>query len=191
MDESTAVVISALAAAASALLTLLAVAVAVRTLNASRDDSRERSRAFVVPELRRELLSQGTINMRIRNVGPTSARDVEVQFDPPPPAELEELPDDNMWKWVYRAYAKKIDTWPPGWTLSNVVRAGHDDISEFSVTVSYSGIDGTKYRDTFRLDPEPLLRSTASSPSDTGDAPNGWEKRKVRALEALVQSHTE
>jgi len=74
------------------------------------------------------------------------------------------------------------------WTLSNIVRAGHDQLDPFAVIVNYAGPDVTRYTERYEIDPTPILKTTSLSPSDTKD-PFDWEKRKVRALEALVQQN--
>jgi hypothetical protein len=76
MTSETAATVSAVAAAVSTALTLVVVVVAVRSLAATRKDSRDRSRPVIVPELQRELLSHGTTNLLIRNLGASVAADV-------------------------------------------------------------------------------------------------------------------
>lgn len=186
MTSETAATVSAVAAAVSTALTLVAVVIAVRSLAATRKDSRDRSRPVIVPELQRELLSHGTTNLLIRNLGTSVAANVSVQFEPGPPEDLDSLPGDNMWKWIFQAYARPIASWAPTWTLSNVVRAGHEPLDPFAVIVNYAGPDGTRYTERHEIDPTPILKATSSGPSDTKE-PFDWEKRKVRALEAMVR----
>lgn len=186
MTSETAATVSAVAAAVSTVLTLVVVVVAVRSLAATRKDSRDRSRPVIVPELQRELLSHGTINLLIRNLGASVAADVSVKFEPGPPGDLDALPNDNMWKWIFQAYARPIASWAPTWTLSNIVRAGQEQLDPFAIIVNYAGPDGTPYTGRYEIDPTPILKGTSSGPSDMMD-PFDWEKRKVWALEALVQ----
>ena len=130
MSPDAAAVVSAIAAAASAVLTLIAVVIAAATLIGARKDAqrataqaetdrREDLRPYLTPELERELLTHGTLNLVIKNWGRTAARDVQVAFTPPPPTDLVSLPDSDMMKWLYEAYAKPITLWPPRW------RTGH------------------------------------------------------------------
>lgn len=186
MNADLAATISAAAAAVSTLLTLAAVLVAVGTLRAARDDSRERSRPVIVAQLQRELLSPGAINLVLRNFGMSVATDVSVRFDPPP-SGIDDLPDSDMWKWLYQAYASPIATWAPGWSLTNVVRAGHDDIEAFTVVLDYSGPDGTAYRESVNLDPIPILKTTSAAPSDTED-PAKLAQQAIHVLRALVRT---
>lgn len=215
MSPDAASTISAIAAAISAGLTLAAVIVAVLSLRGSRQDARdaasraaaaaalattnaendrrEEIRPYLTPQLERELLSHGTLNLVVKNWGRTAARDVQVTFTPPPPADVDSLPSDNMMKWLYQAYSTPITLWPPQWRLSNVYRAGQDDVGPVELRITYTGPDGHSYIEDFKLDPEPLLKTTESNMSDpTGSDPakrqDAWLKRITHALESLVRT---
>jgi hypothetical protein len=193
MSESDWIAFAAIAGAVTAVGTVvMAVAIIVtalfagRTLKATREDSRSRSRPVMVAELQRELLSQGTTLLVLRNLGASVAKNVTVSFDPPPP-KLDELPDDNMMKWIYERYATPITTWAPGWTLSNVIRSGYDSLVPITVTVAYEGPDGTPYQDPYHLHPDHILKETSTTPSKTKDLVK-LEQQKVSALQALVRA---
>lgn len=204
VSSQTAVTVSAIAASASAVLTLIAVVIAALTLRGARSDAkeaaarterdrRERIRPMLVPELQRELLSRGAINLVIKNWGLTPAHNVKVTFDPTAPADLGTLPQDDMMTWLYQTYAGPIPLWPPKWTMSNVYRAGQEDVTPLRVDISYSGPDGYHYDGSFTLDPTPILKTTTSGPSDpkTGspdERRDAWAKRTAHALEALVRA---
>ncbi len=204
MSADAAAVVSAIAAAASAVLTLIAVVIAAATLIGARKDAqrataqaetdrREDLLPYLTPELERELLSHGTLNLVIKNWGRTAARDVQVAFTPPPPTDLVSLPDSDMMTWLYEAYAKPITLWPPRWRMTNVYRAGQDETAPVSLKITYEGPDGHQYEDDFTLDPAPLLKTTASSPSDPSTSDPGarqeaWLKRIARGLEALTRT---
>lgn len=115
------------------------------------------------------------------------AKDVTVTFEPPPPDGVENLPNDNLMKWIYERYANPISTWAPGWTVSNVVRAGNDELKPITVNVSYTGPDGTAYEDSYFLHPDHILKETTSNPSKVSD-PVKLEEQKVSALQALVRT---
>jgi hypothetical protein len=123
----------------------------------------------------------------VRNLGASIAKNVLLTFDPRPPDNLSQLPNDNMLKWIYERYAAQITTWPPGWTLSNVIRTGQDPLSPITVTVTYEGPDGTRYQDPYYLHPDHILKETSSTPAKANDATK-LEQQKVAALQALVRT---
>lgn len=194
MSENFWLALAAIAGVATALGTaIMAVAiiytavVAVRTFNASKDDSRARTRPVIVADLRRELLSHGAILLIVRNLGASVAKDVTVSFDPGPPDDLHKLPNSDLLKWIYERYATPITTWAPGWSLSNVIRSGQDQLSQITVTINYKGPDGTSYTDRFILHPDHILKETMSTPSKAND-PITVEQQKVAALQAIVRT---
>lgn len=104
-----------------------------------------------------------------------------------PPADVDALPDSDMWKWLYQRYNEPVPTWAPGWTLSNVIRAGHDPLDPVSVTLSYRGPDGLHYSDVYALNPDHVTKATTSTPSKVTD-PVKLEQQKISALQALVRT---
>lgn len=194
MTQDDWIALGSIAAAVTAVGTVvMAVAIVVTawyargTLSATRSDSRERTRPVIVAELRRELLAQGTTLIVLRNLGASVARNVTVTFVPPPPENFRDLPADNMMKWIYERYANPITTWAPGWTVSNVIRSGHDALNPITVTATYEGPDGTRYVDAYELHPDHVLKETESNPSKTDD-PVKLEQQKLSALQALVRT---
>lgn len=202
MSADQAAVLSSIASAISALLTLVAVTVAVLSLRASREDSRQadansaedrraQSRPMLVPEFQKEPLSQGAVNFVIRNWGRSAATNVTVDWlSPTPPADLATLPNDNVLKWLYRSYVAPIALWPPRWRMSHVYIWGHDDKkgreSIVKVRVSYQGPDGHSYSEDFTLDPGPILSQTQSSPSKPGSSDwPAWVKDAALSLRAI------
>lgn len=184
---SIAAVVTALGTVVMAVAIALTALYAKGTLQATRDDSRARTRPVVVAELRRELLSRGTILLVLKNMGSSIARDVVITFDPPPPADVAGLPESDMMKWVYERYSSPITTWAPGWMVSNVVRVGDEELNAITVTAAYNGPDGEMYEDAYDLKPEHILKETQSGPSETKD-PVKLEQQKLKALHALVRT---
>lgn len=162
---------------------------AKRTLVAAKDDSRARTRPALAAYLERELLSHGAILLVIRNFGPSSAAEVRVSFDPPAPAaeKLAARPDSDLTKWLYLRFVEPVPVWAPGWSTSNVIRAGQDSLDPFTVTLSYDGPDGTGYEERFRLHPDHVLKETSSTPSKPDD-PIKVGQQGVSALQALVRT---
>ncbi|WP_091675880.1 hypothetical protein [Amycolatopsis marina] len=179
--------VTAVATALMAVAVIITAFIAGHTLKATREDSRAKTRPIMVAELRRELLSEGTTLIVLKNLGASIAKNVNVGIEPPPPDDLDELPDDNMMKWIYERYATPITTWAPGWTLSNVIRAGYDTLRPITVTVVYEGPDGTQYEDMYYLHPDHILKETESNPSQTTELVK-LEQQKIKTLRALVRT---
>jgi len=186
---SVAAVVTALFTAAMAVAIIVTAIYAKRTLVAAKADSRARTRPVLAAYLERELLSHGTILLVIKNFGSSSAAEVRVAFDPPAPGteDVAALPDSDMTKWIYQRFAEPVPIWAPGWSTSNVIRAGQDALDQFTVTLSYLGPDGFPYEEPFLLHPNSILKETSSTPSQT-DNPIELGQQGVSALQALVRS---
>lgn len=182
-------VITAVFTAAMAVAIIVTAIYAKQTLVAAKADSRERTRPVIAAFFERELLSQGTILLIIKNFGQTSGNAVSVQFDPPAPtpAQVAALPASDMRKWLFERFSEPVPVWAPGWSTSNVLRAGHDELEPFTVVISYWGADGTPYSDRFPLLPDHVLKETSSSPSKT-DSPVKLGQQAVAAIQALVRT---
>ena len=196
MSESDWVAVGAVAAVVTAAFTsAMAIAIIVtavyakHTLTATKDDSRARTRPALVAYLERELLSHGVILLVIKNFGSSVAADVQVAFDPPAPSieDVAALPDSDMTKWLYQRFEDPVPIWAPGWTTSNVVRAGQDPLAPFTVVLSYVGPDSTTYDERFPLHPEHILKETTSTPSKT-DSAIKLAQQGVAALQAIVRA---
>lgn len=186
---STAGVVTALGTAVMAIAIVVTAWYAKGTLNAAKEDSRARTRPVIVAEFRRELLSHGTTLLVLKNLGASVAKDVSVSFDPPAPsaAEVKKMPEDQMMKWIFERFAQPVTTWAPGWTISNVIRAGRDELNPIKVFVKYRGPDSTLYEDAYFLLPDHVMKETEANPSKTDD-PVKLEQQKVDALRALVRT---
>lgn len=182
-------VVTAVFTAAMAVAIVVTAVYAKRTLMATKDDSRARTRPVLVAYLEREILSHGVILLMIKNFGSSVAVDVQVAFDPPAPSieEVATLPDSDMAKWLYQRFEEAVPMWAPGWSTSNVVRAGQGPLEPFTVVLSYVGADGTPYVERFPLHPEHILKETTSTPSKT-DNPIKLGQQGVAALQALVRA---
>lgn len=165
------------------LATVVTAVVAMFSLTGSRQDSRERTRPVLVPQLRRELLSHGTINLVLHNYGASSAHNVCVAFDPPLP-DSQKLDVADMLKWIAERYAVPYPLLAPGMSLSNVYRAGQDEVRAMTMKLTYSAAGGRQYHGHFYLDPKPLMKETTANPSDS----NNRELRLIKAVEAIVRS---
>jgi hypothetical protein len=186
---SIAAVVTAAFTAAMAIAIIVTAIYARRTLAAAKDDSRSRTRPALVAFLEREMLSHGAILLVIKNFGPSSATNVRVTFNPPAPGgqDLAALPDSDLTKWLYQRFAEPVPVWAPGWSTSNVIRAGQDPLDPFTVTLAYLGPDSTRYEERFPLQPDHILKETSSTPSKT-DNPIKLGQQGVAALQALVRT---
>lgn len=186
---SIAAVVTAAFTTAMAVAIIVTAIYAKRTLVAAKDDSRARTRPALVAYLERELLSHGTILLVIKNFGPSSAADVRVTFDPPARStdDVRAMPNSEHKKWLYQRFADPVPVWAPGWTTSNVIRSGQDQLEPLTVTLSYLGPDGTKYKEPFALQPDHILNETSSAPSKT-DNPIKLGQQGVAAVQALVRT---
>lgn len=198
MSTETAAIVSSIAAAVSAGLTLIAVTVAVLSLRASRrnamqadrnaaEDRRTRSRPMLLPELQKEHLAPGVVNFVMQNWGRSAATNVRVEFiAPQPPDDIESLPDEDMMKWLHRSYGSTIALWPPKWKMSHVYVTSDGPRPELTLQVEYEGPDGHEYWNKFTLDPGPLMSQTQSNPSKpkNGDL-HGWAKDVATSLRAI------
>lgn len=103
--------VGGIAAAATAL-------VAIGTLLAASRDSKERTRPVIVVEYRIPPFPYMTLELVVRNVGASTARNIRVAFDPP-------LPDTgrqaSFAPFVTRRYSQPITVLGPGQELSNAV----------------------------------------------------------------------
>lgn len=90
-------------------------------------DSREKSQPTVLVELRFDENVFRVMNLVVRNLGPTVARDVQLRFDPPLPTP--EDPKSDPSAMIAERYKDPIETLVPGQALSNTwyLVEGYDD----------------------------------------------------------------
>lgn len=186
---SIAAVVTALFTAAMAVAIIVTAIYARRSLVAAKDDSRARTRPALAAYLERELLSHGAILLVVKNFGPSTAKNVRVSFKPPAPSasQVAALPESDLRKWLYQRFEEPIPVWAPGWSTSNVIRAGQDELDLLTVTLRYEGPDATPYEETFRLHPDIVLKETMSTPNK-GKDPITVGQQAVSALQALVRT---
>lgn len=184
-----AAVVTAWFTAAMAVAIIVTAVYAKGTLVAAKEDSRARTRPALAAHLERELLSHGAILLIIKNFGPSSATDVRVAFDPPAPSaeEVAAFPDSDTTKWLYQRFQAPVPNWAPGWSRSNVIRAGQDVLDSLTVTLSYFGPDGTPYEERFPLHPDHVLKEANTTPSKA-ENPIKLGQQEVSALHALVRT---
>ena len=186
--------------------TVMAAVVAVFTLLRAGLDSASRSRPYVVAEFDVPAFSYKTIDLIIRNAGPTAARDVDVQFDPP----FESRSDpSHLGGYVARRFARPLSVLGPGQQLTSLLMIDikdddQSDIGEtLTVNVSYtSPWWRRRYRDQFILyrvvhteqvftessdSVRGRLKSIATSLKALEKHAAGWEDSFDRMAEATAQ----
>jgi hypothetical protein len=125
---------------AQAALVALALVVAAVQLADARADKRARERPFVVVEFDGERHPE-EVDIVVRNIGATIARDVEISFDPP----LQTTFDDTGYGASFmKSFTEGIPALNPGQSLramfdTGAQRAQADLPSRYVATISYSG----------------------------------------------------
>lgn len=184
---------SAWAAAVSALAAVVTAAIAIWALASSASDSRARTRPTLLAQFEKGPDGSSVILFVVRNVGPTSAEDVSVSFEPDLP-----LPGDDvrptLLSYAARRYADAIPSLGPGQALSNIWRTSSDDESDagtppwdVTVTVQYKGRKARPiFNDVFAISAKPLSLETYVGSSD--DSVKGRIKGLAGEVAKLRQS---
>jgi hypothetical protein len=164
-------------------------AVAIISLRALRQDSRDRTRPVVVADLLPVVLSRTVSELVIENVGPSVAKKVRVTFEPPITEDV-----GTGTAFLVRRYSHIIPTMGPGRRLTNTyaiwVGDGSDNLLEnvpkdVVVRISYQDAHGRNYSDDYELSLRTLRNQTSSEPSNTDS--EGMRRRWVRALEEIAR----
>lgn len=188
--------LSAFWSAVEAIATVVAGTVAIVTLLALRSDSRERSRPVMSADLLPEVLTYGTSQLVVENIGLGVAKNVRVTFDPELPKYEGSEADGKITPYLQRRYSQVIPTIGPGRKLSNTYAYGSRDENmgfpnaenvpvDFTIRFDYLDSKGRSYSDQYSLTLQTLMNQTTSDPSSTSEA--GMAKRTIRALEAIAR----
>ncbi len=147
--------------------------IAVIALRSTALDSRERSRPTMLAELRLALESDTTLDLVVRNAGPSAAHDVSVSFLP----ALTEPASGGPYVigTLIRRYAKPIPVIAPGQELRNIWWTGHvtpesgsklvnaePTPDEVTILIRYRGRSGRRYEDRYDLVVDTMLATTHS-----------------------------
>lgn len=150
--------------------------IAVIALRQTAQDSRDRSRPVVIAEFRPARDSTSAIDLVVRNLGASVARDLEVSFEP----QLV-VPDTGgpfVTPFLIKRYADPIPAVAPGQDLRNIwwsgaVGHGNDlensepTPDEVRVNVQYRGSGKSQYCDSFSLHVDIVKMTTYSTSSDS------------------------
>ncbi len=162
--------------------------VAILTLRSLKQDSLDRTRPVIAIEVLPVVLTHGTCELVVQNVGQSVAKDVVVTFDPPITEDM-----GQMAGFLANRYSRAIPTLGPGRRLTNVyahwVGDGSDNLDEdvpkeFKAKARYVDSHGRSYEDAYIVSLETLRNQTTSSPGNTD--PKGMQKRWAKALEAIA-----
>lgn len=110
--------------------TVVAAVVAVFTLMRAGLDSASRSRPYIVVEYRVPEFAFKRMVLVVRNVGPTAARNVKVDFNPP---FTTDGGHDRLAPYVARRYAQAIGVVGPGQELTSIVMVDTEDETKSDV----------------------------------------------------------
>lgn len=179
----------------SAVATLLTAAIAIVAIARSTADSRARSQPQVLAEFRIARDADTTIDLVLRNAGPTPARRLQVRFDPPLV-----VPDTGR-TWATEVLVERYDTviptLGPGQELTNIWWSGgmngaaaelvnqEPTPDSTTVEVRYRGIGHHWLRDRFPLDVSFVMNNTYSVSSDS---PRAQAKDKVDLMKSISNS---
>lgn len=172
-DHST--IILTFAGVLSALAAIITAVIASKSLKAARDENTKRQQPMMIAELQQAENSESALDLRVRNVGLTAARNVKVTFDPVLDPDL--AVEDKLSSYIIDRYAEPIPTIAPGQTLSNIWHSGGlvDNSTRlknilntpevFTVRIEYTGLGGKALADEYRLSVHTITVETYSTSS--------------------------
>jgi hypothetical protein len=143
--------IAAVALCAQAGLLLVASVVATRQLREARRIREEQAQPYVVVSLETDSSSPSILNLVIKNIGKTAARNVELKFDPPLVSSLDRDGPNRISEWT--VLKDGILTLAPGQSMSTLIdsllsRYAGGDLTQYpgkvQATVRYKGDFGRR-----------------------------------------------
>lgn len=161
-----------LAAAFSALAAIITAVLASKSIRTASKENTERQQPVIVAELQPAKNSEVAVDLRIKNVGQTVARNVKVTFDPELDPDL--VVEDRLSSFILERYADPIPTIAPGQILSNIWHSGREVANEsrlqnalstpedFTVQIDYTGLGGKLLTSTYQLSVRTITVETYS-----------------------------
>lgn len=182
----------------SALAAIATAVIAIVTLIAAGQDSRRRTQPMVVVELRYAPDSDTSIDLVVRNAGPTVARDVWVTFDPPLDVpSVGEDGDGPAVGYVVKRYAKPLPMLAPGQELSNTwfvasypggkLTNVEPSPERVTVRVKCKGVGWGWIHWTYPIDIEAMTLATSTTSSSSH---KGRLESISKSLDAIAKSMT-
>jgi hypothetical protein len=169
--------------AMGSIATVAAAVVAIWTLVALRQDSRDRTRPVIIAEICAAVLSN-VGELIVRNVGPSVAKNVTFKFDP-------ELPTSGgiVAPYLQRRYSRTIRIFGPGMMIHDVYQYAREPREpvpdEFTLTINYDDMRGRHYTDSYELSVVTLQDHIRTNPS--GDDESTLQRRTTEAVEAIAR----
>lgn len=169
--------------------TATAAVVGVWTLISLRQDSLDRTRPVIIAEFQQNVLADA-VELLVRNVGPSVAKNVKFIFDPELPALGGAQAKEKAAYYVQRRYSRTIPTFGPGMVRHDVYRFGPDSEDDgspdhFTLTVDYDDAHGRHYSDSYEMSVMTVRDTSRANPS--GDQPDVLGRRITRAVEAIAR----
>jgi hypothetical protein len=146
----------------------------------------DQTRPYIVIFAEPSPVSRKFIDIVIRNLGSTAARDLSITIDPP----LVRAQDEDAYPaMAARVFREPIPMWPPGYHLrmffdSHIDRHGKDLPSRHVATLSYSDGRGGQWREEMIVDLDlgkGMLYTDVFGEHHTAKALRGIEKTLARA----------
>jgi hypothetical protein len=163
--------------------TVAAAIVAIWTLVALRQDSRDRTRPVIIAEICAAVLAE-VGELIVRNVGASVAKNVTFKFDP----ELQ-TEGGMVAPYLQRRYSRTTRTFGPGAMIHDVYQYAQGPPEpvpdEFTLTIDYYDTRGRHYTDSYDLSVVTLRDHTRIESSDD-DLPH-LQRRTTRAVEAIAR----
>jgi hypothetical protein len=159
-----------------AVATVVTAIIAIFALRSTARDSRDRTRPVVLAQFRLAAHNDKAFDLIIRNYGQSSARDVEVKFDPP--FGMDER-KDRLTEILAQRYDKRIPILPPEVEVSNLWWTGRPKPAStelmnalstpenVTVRISYKGNRVRRYKEKIPLDSRWMKLDTSSVSSDS------------------------
>ena len=148
--------IGALASVATVLIALAAAIVALRQLRQGRGLAEEQARPYVVVSPERSEADANHLDLVLRNVGHTAARDVRIAIDPPYERVQPNFGGERFMD--ARIFHSAIPTMPPGFSIRMYLddvgahSKANDHPSVYNINLEYKDRKSQLVRDTFVLD---------------------------------------
>ncbi|PVY34221.1 hypothetical protein [Williamsia muralis] len=162
--------------------------VAVITLLALKRDSMDRTRPYLVATLNKAVLTENG-ELRIENVGQSSAKNVRVWFSPALPTLSDAEEADKVAPFLRKRYEVQIATWAPGVSFTNLYQSAREDYepvpSDVRVVIRYQDQHRRFFLDYYDLSMDHLRFDTGAYPSNSDE--RGMRRREVKALEAVAR----
>lgn len=152
--EATWAMVGALGTWAAVLVAVIAAGFIAWQIKQARALAEEQARPYVIVWVDLDSETRTTLELHIKNVGQTAARNVSVNLDPP---HEWTRPTGDMRFMNAAIFTQGLATMPPGWEVTLAMEfvrdiAKDDQARPMTATVSYEDRRGSRHSDEFALD---------------------------------------